>query len=424
MLIQFTVANFRSIKEPQTLSMVAAPSLRRLRDLNTFTPTVEGPRVPNLLRCAAIFGPNAAGKTNLIKSMLFVEEMVLFSSDARPNVDIRVKPFLLDESSSNEPSTFEIDFIEGGVRYQFGFSATPKRIVSEWLISYTTARGSEIYRRDYDSEADQDKYTFGRSFEGGKLRRVWADQTGPTTLYLSRAVQASSNEFQQLQKPYQWFSNRLRIDSANRAGDTNGYTHAICESAEGKKKVIEFLNTFDIPIVDIEIKKRKIDLNHESSPFNSEFLSRIKFDDEDLTRRDPIFTHLTASGKGVEFRAQDESEGTMNLFHFAAKWIDVLEKNYVLFVDELDSSLHPLAVWELIRRLNESGSQAQLIFTTHDIAVLKSKLLRRDQTFFVSPNAARESELYSLLDFKGREEDAFEDRYLQGRYGATPLITR
>ena len=423
MLIQFTVSNYRSIREAQTLSMVAAPSLKRLRDRNSFAPEARGQNLPNLLRCAAVFGPNAAGKSNLVKALRFVATTVLQSADAKPEPPISVQPFRLNSESAKDDSTFEIEFIEEGTRYQFGFSANRARISQEWLIAYATSRPTELYRRQFDADSQQDTYIFGRGLEGGRLRKDWAAQTGPKTLFLSRVVQASSEEFKQLRAPYRWFSRRLRVDRPPRVAEHDLYTSEYCESEEGRRKVLDFLNALDIPITGIEIRKRKIDFGQSSSPFTPEFMKAMNLDTE-LTMREPIFTHTSQDGSSVEFGASDESDGTMNLYSFAAKWIEVVEQDFVLVVDELDSSLHPLAVWELIRQLCESKSRAQLIFTTHDVTVLRSKLLRRDQIFFVSPNSKRESQLYSLLDFKGREDDAFEDRYLQGRYGATPVIGR
>lgn len=422
MLIQFTVANFLSIKEAQTLSMVAAASLKRLSAENTFQPVVEGHRAPKLLRCAAIFGPNAAGKSNLVKAMGFVDSMVCHSADLNPETPLDVQPFRLSKDSSIEDSTFEIDFIEDKIRFQFGFSANANRITAEWMICYTSNRPTELYRRRYNEASKQDVYIFGRLLEGGRLRKDWASQSGAKTLFLSRVVQASSDEFKQLRIPYRWFSKRLRIDKQAMRMYRDSYTSLVCETEDGKRKVLEFLNAFDIPISNIEIKKQTVDLAKDSSPFNQDFLKKLSLESE-ITFRDPVFTHLSETGSPVAFSQHDESEGTMKLFVFAGKWIDVIENSFVMIVDELDASLHPLAVWELIRRLSDSGSQAQLIFTTHDVAVLRSKLLRRDQTFFISPNSKRESNLYSLMDFKGREDDAFEARYLQGRYGATPLIT-
>jgi AAA15 family ATPase/GTPase len=184
------------------------------------------------------------------------------------------------------------------------------------------------------------------------------------------------------------------------------------------------LSDFDIPIADIEVTREPVDIEKFAKFLSKEAIDSLfagkAFDD----RREPVFFHKAESGDLVKFTAADESSGTMSLFGFASRWIEAIENDWILVVDELDSSLHPLVVWELIRKLSESKSKAQLIFTTHDATVMQSKLLRRDQVYFVSADKSRSTRLYSLFDFKGREDDPFEDRYLQGRYGATPILTR
>jgi AAA15 family ATPase/GTPase len=428
MLIQFTVENFRSFRSSQTFSMVASSRLRRLKQSNTFTPTAKDLKVPDLLRCAAIFGANASGKSNFVKALQFVESMVLTSSSAEPAGKINVQPFRLSASEESMDSKFEIEFIEQDIRFQFGFTVNSSRITSEWLIAYYTTRATDLYYRKFEEKEERDIYSFGRSLEGGRLRKDWAGQTGPKTLYLSRVVQASSDEFKQLKVPFEWFANRLRVER-HIGGDShaNSLSASYCESESGKRKVIEFLKGFDIPVSDIIFQERTLESEQVLSMFSEEFLKRFSDQfklDHFLTSREPRFIHEGQDGKRVEFMPSDESDGTINLFAFAAKWLIVTENDFVLVVDELDASLHPLAVWELIRKLLQTNSRAQLIFTTHDVTVLRSKLLRRDQIYFVSTDSNRASALYSLQDFQGREEDAYEDRYLQGRYGATPVISR
>lgn len=424
MLIQFTVTNYRSLRTAQTLSMVASKALRKKRSDNTFSPSTAEKNTPDLLRCAAIFGPNASGKSNLVKALQFVEKMVMASAHADPESPINVQPFRLNELTSHEDSSFEIEFIEESVRYQFGFTANRERVTSEWLISYPRARSQELYRRTFNQKSERDEYDFGNQLEGGRLRRDWASQTGAKTLFISRVVQASSQEFQQLRIPFRWFSRRLRVSPTGSGMFSGHATSKLCETPDGRAKVVAFLRGFDLPIADIEVTKLPVDMEEVAR-----FLSKSAIDElvkskafED--KSEPVFLHQTESGELVKFAADDESSGTINLFGFASKWIDVIEKDWVLVVDELDSSLHPLVVWALIRKLSETNSKAQLIFTTHDATVMRSKLLRRDQVFFVSADKARATQLYSLHDFKGREDDAFEDRYLQGRYGATPILAR
>lgn len=424
MLIQFTVENFRSFKDAQTLSMVAAKGLKRRSAENTFPTETQEKNAPDLLRCAAVFGPNASGKSNLVKALQFVEGMVMESASADAEKPLDLQPFRLSDLTLKKDSTFEVEFIEQGIRYQFGFTANKERITSEWLISYPKARAVALYKRWFDYEKKLDEYQFGNSLEGGRLRKDWASQTGAKTLYISRVVQASSQEFQQLRAPFRWFSRRLRVIPAGHAGANSELTSRMCEDPIGKRKVIDFLNGFDIPITDVEVTKQPLDIAELSRFLAKEAIDLLLSQKRLEEVREAVFLHRSESGEIVRFSASDESSGTMSLYGFAAKWIDILEQDLVLVVDELDSSLHPLVVWELIRKLLETKSKAQIIFTTHDATVMRSKLLRRDQVFFVDPDKGRSSRLYSLYDFQGREDDAIEDRYLQGRYGATPIIAR
>ena len=408
--------------------MVASSRLKRLKQSNTFPPPNKDLKVPDLLKCAAIFGANASGKSNFVKAIRFVEYMVLSSSKVEPNGKINVQPFRLNSSCAHQDSGFEIEFIERDIRFQFGFTINAQRITSEWLVAYYTSRPTELYKRCFDAQEGRDKYTFGRSLEGGRLRKDWAGQTGPKTLYLSRVVQASSDEYKQLKIPFEWFATRLSVEPrVERSNLESSFSTQYCESESRKHQVIEFLNSLDIPISDVLIEEKSMASEEVLSIFNEDFVDRLSEQyglDNSLRIREPRFVHKDSDGNQVEFLPADESDGTLNLFAFAAKWLEVMKNDFVLVVDELDSSLHPLAVWELIRKLSESHSRAQLIFTTHDVTILRSKFLRRDQVYFVSTNSARASSMYSLQDFKGREEDAFEDRYLQGRYGATPVISR
>jgi hypothetical protein len=234
MLIQFTVSNYRSFREPQTLSMIASKALKRKRAENTFSPETQEKGVPDLLRCASVFGPNASGKSNLIRALEFVEGMVMSSAQADSEEPIDVQPFRLNVETLKEDSIFEVEFIEANIRYQFGFTVNRERITSEWLISYPRARPQELYRRRFDKDAQRDEYDFGNQLEGGRLRRDWAAQTGAKTLYISRVVQASSQEFQQLRIPFKWFSRRLRVSPTGTAIFNGQSTSKLCEAADGR----------------------------------------------------------------------------------------------------------------------------------------------------------------------------------------------
>ena len=138
------------------------------------------------------------------------------------------------------------------------------------------------------------------------------------------------------------------------------------------------------------------------------------------------FLHKTVdSDEKVLFDFSDESGGTQKLFAFAGPLLDVLSKGRILFVDELDTSLHPLMVRFLISLIHNqeiNKNNAQLAFTTHDTSVLDTDIFRRDQVWFVEKDAESASRLYPLSDFSPRKGEALERGYLKGRYGALPFI--
>ena len=146
MLIQFSVKNWRSIKEEQTLSLVMAKG-DELAASNSFKHTTPG--TSSLLRSLAIYGPNAAGKSNVIKAMRIMERIVSDSASKWQQGDaIPVVPFLLDNDTKTEPSEFEAIFVANGVRYQYGFSATTERIIEEWLLAYPVGRPQRWFSRE------------------------------------------------------------------------------------------------------------------------------------------------------------------------------------------------------------------------------------------------------------------------------------
>ena len=137
------------------------------------------------------------------------------------------------------------------------------------------------------------------------------------------------------------------------------------------------------------------------------------------------FQHRDNQDHPVFFHFSDESDGTQKLFAFSGPWLDVLEKGRILFVDELDTSLHPLLVRFLIENFHNektNKNNAQLVFTTHDTSILDTDLFRRDQIWFVEKDRENATKLYPLSDFSPRKGEAIEKWYLKGRYGALPVI--
>lgn len=412
MLIEFSATNYRSIRDTQTLSMAASKYYTDLADQNCMGTAVGG--LPRLLRSAVIYGPNAAGKSNLLKALAFMQSFVLLSHAHQEGALINVAPFALAEATRNQPATFECFFIQDSIRYQFGFAVNRERVTHEWLFAYPEGKAQRWYERSFDEVSGKEEWYFGSKF-GGR-RQVWRDATRKNALFLSAAIQLNN---EQLKPVFSWFQNRLAILPG---ADINiSFTINQCETEAGRQRVMEFMNAADIGIAGIDLKK--IAIPHESLP--PELPLPIR---EQIMRdgaHQVLLQHKTESGELCAFDLMDESNGTRQLFLYAGPLLDVLEKGRVFFVDELDTSLHPLMVRFLIGLIQNPSinrHNAQLIFTTHDTSVLDTDIFRRDQVWFVEKDTHQASRLYPLSDFSPRKHEALEKGYLQGRYGALPYI--
>ena len=419
MLIELSVTNYRSILKRQTLSMAASKYFNELESLNTFE-LDQQTGSPRLLRSAALYGPNASGKSTLIQALQFVENQVLNSQkESQAGDAIDVQPFKLTAASRAAVSEFEVTFVEQGVRYQYGFCCNRERFTEEWLFAYPLGRAQKWFHRVFDAEAGEDKYQFSTSFLGGRQRQSWAALTRPNALFFSTAMQLNN---EQLKSAFDWFKLRLRvIGGVHKLHDM--YTLKRCKEEEDRQRVVEFMNSADISITDIQVKESVF--SEESFPKNTPDSFR-EFVLKELVGQkipEPRFIHKDVETQELfEFDKSEESDGTRALFAFAGLWLDVIENERVLVVDELDTSLHPLLVHHLVKRLHHAGSKAQLVFTTHDTTLLSQKLLRRDQVWFMEKDSSSASRLYPLSDFSPRENEAIERGYLNGRYGGIPFL--
>lgn len=419
MLIEFSVTNYRSILERQTLNMTASTYFKELESLNTFIPDQDD-GVPRLLRSTVLYGPNASGKSTLIQALQFVEKQVLSSQkESQAGDAIDVESFKLTVASRLADSEFEITFIEQGVRYEYGFCCNRERFTEEWLIAYPLGRAQKWFHRVLDAEIGKDAYKFSTSFLGGRQRQAWAAQTRPNALFFSTAIQLNN---EQLKPAFDWFKLRLRVVGSV-GGFSPSYTLKRCDKDEDRRRVVEFMNSADLSIADIQVRETAFSADVLPREMPASVRDEVLKDMAGRKLVEPIFFHKDVNTQEiVEFDETEESDGTRALFAFAGPWLDVIENERVLVVDELDTSLHPLLVHHLVKRLHHEGTKAQLIFTTHDTTLLSQKLLRRDQVWFMEKDAKSATRLYPLSDFSPRDNEAVERGYLNGRYGGIPFL--
>jgi uncharacterized protein len=419
MLIEFSVTNYRSILERQTLNMAASTYFKELESSNTFMPDQDD-GVPRLLRSTVLYGPNASGKSTLIQALKFAKEQVLNSQkESQAGDAIDAVPFKLTAASRAADSEFEVTFLEQGVRYEYGFTCNRERFTEEWLIAYPLGRAQKWFHRVFDVTEGKDVYKFSTSFLGGRQRLIWSAQTRPNALFFSTAIQLNNA---QLKPAFDWFKLRLQVVDSVR-GFSPGYTVQRCSKDEDRGKIVAFMNSADLSIADIQLKETVFSVDALPHGMPNAIRDEIVKDMAGRKFLEPRFLHRdTDTQESVEFSEEEESDGTRALFAFAGPWLDVTENERVLVVDELDTSLHPLLVHHLVKRLHHEGNKAQLIFTTHDTTLLSQKLLRRDQVWFMEKDPQSATRLYPLSDFSPRDNEAVERGYLNGRYGGIPFL--
>jgi len=388
-----------------------------LKDIESAAIEVPAAKV-GALRVAAIYGANASGKSNVLRALQFV-------CSAVENSQVRWKPqqriprhsFKMRPARSEEPTSFRVDFVVGGTRYEYKFAVGSESVVEESLHSYPEARARLIFRRSGDT------FSFGKFTTGPN--QLIASLTRPNSLFLSAAAQ---NNHEMLLPVYQWFADALRFVSGPR-DEGNGDTFAICADASRKPLLERLLAAADFGLAGVDFKEREVP--EESKCFFSAAATALPDTAENIQPPERIidvtFLHQCENGESVRFSPLDESSGTLAYFGLLGPVIETLEQGGVLCVDELERSLHPLLALEIVRIFNDkqrNPNGAQLIFNTHDTNLLDADVLRRDQVWFTEKDRCGATHLYPLTDFKPRREENLERGYLQGRYGAVPFLRR
>ena len=421
MIVQFSVENFRSIKGEQTLTLVKN-SAGELED-NFFSS--NAPNTPELLKTAVIYGANASGKSNILKALRCMQQIIVHSAEFKPGNVLPVQPFAFDFQTKSGPTTFELIFIARlpvddeikPVRVVYGFSCDHNRVYEEWLSVYPKGREQAWYHRFYNDEIGAYQWQNSSLFKGNKS--LWQDSTRGNQLFLSVATQLNS---EQLQPIYESLVGNMPIIISNRIGDE--FTKEVCQKNAGKKQqLIEFFQAIGVDVHDIVFRKHRADQLTLPDDLPDEIRQMVL--EQFLRDMAVFFVYQDEYDNLIEFELNQESDGTQKLFEFAMLLFDVMENGRTIIIDELNNSLHPKLMQYLVKQFNSKINQGngQLIFTTHETSALRQDLLRRDQIWFCEKAMDRSTTLYPLTDFhprKGRED--IEEAYLHGRYGALPIV--
>jgi hypothetical protein len=392
MLLQFSVKNYRSLKDKATLSLLAGTDKEHDGDL------INANGKKQLVPVAAIYGANSSGKSNILMAMRTMQDMITgVSAQLLKEKKLPYDPFAFNlAAKENVPTEFEIIYFYNGIKYAYGFSYDAKQILTEELYHWPNGREALIFSRE------RDKFEFRENLNE---QAVLAGRTPANRLYL-----VSSNEWNapQTELAYKWFAEKLLpYDEHDTPDNTIAAVKDDVLENPIRDRIIKELLLADLGITDIGIN---VEPKHSDTSYV--FLLH-ETEDENVSIKFPL-------------PLEQESKGTQRFFARIGPWINALEKGGVLFVDEIDASLHPMLTRRLVEMMQNpkiNTNQAQLIFTTHDVMLLDLSLLRRDQIWFTDKDLKTlATELFSLWDFSVRKGENIRKGYLQGRYGAIPYI--
>lgn len=387
MLLQFSVTNHRSIKDKAIISMKATKDTSLKESL--ISPDGKKEIVPVM----AIYGANAAGKSNVLHALMLMWKMVC-GDYAQPlkGEKLPQEPFGFTKEE-NVPTELEIIYYYNGIKYAYGYSFNREYILSEYLYHWPNGREALIFSREGN------KYQFRENIQE---QMTLASRTSENRLYL-----VSSNEWNlaQTEKAYLWFAEKMRSLLGTEM-DVHQTLSVLQKGGKEKKRVLREMMIADLGIKDVIVTGSK----------KAPVISTVHFLPDE-----------TGEMSAYALPLGQESVGTQRFFSRIGLWMEALETGSLLLVDEIESSMHPLLTRHLIEMLQDSEintKKAQLIFTTHDTGLLDSKLLRRDQIWFAEKDEkTMQTDIYALTDFSPRKGENIAKGYLQGRYGAIPFIS-
>ena len=421
MLIEFTVGNFRSIRDPIIFSMAAASihsKTKSLDEANTFlTPQNE-----RLVKSAAIYGANGSGKSNLIRALRFMKRLV--DTSARvigPEDETGTEPFLLESTFSHHPSMFEAIFVANERQYRYGFELTSEAITHEWLYHVPGEREAMLFDRTFNQFEMSGVFSEGQGLQS---------KTRPNALFLSVVAQFNGEISKVVAR---WFGS---MDIVSGLADMTGMrrTQKMLDDPTARQAITDLLRGLDLGFEDIRLEVVEGD-DSARPPYTGSgtLVERLRSpasrgDESRATWRARSIKTIhrqNENGEPIEFNLNEqESAGTQKLFALVGLVVDALRKGTLLIVDEIEGRLHTLLTQALLKLFNSSSTNpknAQLIVATHDTNLLSHEIFRRDQIWFTEKDSDQSTRLHSLVEYRIRNDERYERNYIRGKYGGIPF---
>lgn len=406
MLIQYSVENYKSIKDEVVINFKADERCRK----KDWVITKEN--MPLTYKCIGLIGPNASGKTNIIESFRFALRFIQNTITRMDDSEINAEPFGFDSEFIKKPSVFEFIFYKNGVKYVYGFSVTAYEVVEEYLMGYFSAKPKTLFDR---SECQQ--YKFNGNDE--KIQKEISLKTNKNRLYMPVAAEWGYGPAKEV---YEWFTAVSKVYSHL---DLDTLIGEVITDENRKKIFIDELKKADFNISDIYIKKRILnkDVYDNLTRF---FENVINLADVNPIPRENIIVrvvHKIQGGETLDIALNDDSAGTSDFVYDLAELFLTNEKGGIMIEDEFGKSYHTKLTQHFLDIMKSPAvntNNVQMLFSSHDTKILN--ILNPDQIYLVDKDESGATYVKLLDDYTIREHDNVELGYLKGRYGSIPYM--
>lgn len=420
MLVAFRARNVRSFRDPLELSLLATRVSEE--DVPREIPWRQGGHPISVLPVAGVFGANASGKSNLLRAMNDMRGFVLHSfRQGSPGSRLPTAPFMLGDDDGSAPSTYEVELVLDGIRHEYGFRIDAERVQEEWARSFPRGRATLLLQRQGD-----DVQLGARQRARG---RATEEILRPNALFLSTAAAANHPLFLPL---YEWFQRNFFYADVRTRGARQALTAKLLDQDDRRQQILALLREADLGVTDVSRRELDPEIREKFEKVMDIIRGEDPEDDFEDLELDEFEVRLKhRSGKReIDLPSGQESWGTLIWFGMIGLVVEALREGSVLLADELEASLHPALVnvlVDLFQSRQSNPRRAQLIFNSHEVTLMgdsAERPLGRDQIWFTEKDEDGATRLYPLVDLAPRREEAIARRYLAGRYGGTPILSR
>lgn len=431
MLIRFVTSNFLSFNEEREFNMLAG-------SYRTHKHHIYRAGKLNVLKGAAIYGANGAGKSNLVKAIDFLKNVV---EAGKLEKSVNSKKYKLDKNNIKKPVEFEIEFYFKRKIYSYGVRINGHTVEQEWLyISGINVEDKLIFERENKGK-EKPKIKVAKKYLKTQKDRLLIELMEDNLLKHDELLLGKSDSLKitDISNIREWITEKLIVVYPQSKFEE--LLPLISLSDKFTTFANELLRTFDTGVKALMVENIDFDLffGEENQDYKSELMDileegnlltisdntesfLITNENDKLIVKKVVAVHHDSDNNKVNFELFDESDGTRRLLDFIPVFAKILDSDTTFIIDEIDQSLHPALLDALVRKImRDEKTQGQLIFTTHESSLLNLNIFRQDEIWFTEKDKTGATQLYSLSDFNPRYDLDIRKGYLKGRFGAIPF---